>query len=151
MPHQIGQHFPRPHGREKMPTADGGTVECAKKRKRPPACSQGRATKLLAHPDWGNEEIINYRHFRFQLLKRSIHREWQYSCFPYSMELQPDPAHPQQYLGRFSVESVVQFHRANYRSSLSRCLRPDPMQQRSSRREVFAWGHVPLRLANPTQ
>ena len=52
VPHQIGQHLPRPHGREKMPTTDGGSVECAKNRNRPPANSLELATILQHTPVW---------------------------------------------------------------------------------------------------
>jgi hypothetical protein len=147
VPHQIGQHLPRPHGQEKMPTTDGGSVECAKNRNRPPANSQERATILQHTPVWEMRKSCITATSDFKCPKAesigssNIHvspTRWNYKVTGNS------PA----YLVRFVV-GPLQFNRALCcRSSSSRCLRPHPPAQRSSRREVLLTGGVPLRLPN---
>ena len=93
VPHQIGQHVPRPHGRKEMQTTSGGSVECAREPESTPGIEAKGGRRTFWHTPMENEEIMCYRHFRFQLPERSIHREWQYSCLTYPMELQPGLAH----------------------------------------------------------
>ncbi len=104
---KLGSMSPALTGEKEMPTTSGGSVECAREPEPSPGIEARGGRRTFWHTTMGNEEIIYYRHFRFQLPERSLHREWQYLYVSPTRWNCIRPGTSPAYLGWFNVGPVA--------------------------------------------